>query len=363
MTALNTEPTQILLLGAGELGRAVLVSISTLLNTHITLGVRTPSKSTHLRSPTIELAEIDLTSPSAALVETFSRYHIVISCTGFASSPGSVTKLATEVLEAGKLRRQRGDGRIWFFPWQWGVDYDVTLDGNGLMPLFGEQKAVRDSLREKAEESHVKWTVVSTGIFMSFLFEPFWGIVDRSKEREGKLTVRCLRDWKHGVTVTDVADIARATKRILAGDIDAENKVVYVAGDAVRYEELATIIGRVTGHEVAREEWDVERLWQELRKDPEDGIKKYRLVFAGDGVFWEKDKTMNYRLEMEMMDVETTPTCRSDHYVAAVGSLFTRFGNAAAFAPVAAVAPLHSLAPPRMLGISVSSRLQLGLEK
>lgn len=186
------------------------------------------------------------------------------------------------------------------------MDYDVTGDGKGLMPLFGEQKSVRDLLRSEASSSNVTWTVVSTGIFMSFLFEPFWGIVDRSREGEegGKVVVRCLRDWEHGITVTDVDDIGRVLRRILANDGDAESRVLYVAGDSIRYGELADTVGRVTGREVVREAWGIEYLEEELRKDPEDGTKKYRLVFAGDGVWWQQEKTVNYELGMKMVDVE-----------------------------------------------------------
>lgn len=303
------EITKILLLGAGELGTAFLPHISSLPNTHVTIGVRSPSKYTHLQTSIIDLAPIDLTSPSPALSQTFAAYNTIISATGFASSSGSVTKLAQEVLGAGRLREKKGQGRLWYFPWQWGVDYDVTLDGNGLMPLFGEQKAVRDLLRSEAEKSGVHWTVVSTGVFMSFLFEPFWGIVDRRKRKEEdgveeEVAVRCLRDWEHGVTVTDVHDIGRVLKRILAGNVQAENRVVYVAGDTVTYNDVASIVEKVVGHQVVREKWNVEHLQGELRRDPEDGIKKYRLVFAGEGVYWEKEKTVNWELGMDMMGVE-----------------------------------------------------------
>jgi hypothetical protein len=185
------------------------------------------------------------------------------------------------------------------------------------MPLFGEQKKVRDLLRTEAEGSGVRWTIVSTGIFMSFLFEPFWGIVEQSSQNKeeargeggrggrGGVVVRCLRDWEHGVTVTDVHDIGRVLKRILAGEVEAENRVVYVAGDSVTYGKLADIVERVIGRIVAREVWSVEHLQEELKRDPENGIKKYRLVFAGDGVWWEKEKTVNHDLGMDMTDVKT----------------------------------------------------------
>jgi hypothetical protein len=213
-----------------------------------------------------------------------------------------VLKLAHEVLQAGTLKKTRGEAKLWFFPWQYGVDYDITLDNNGLMPLFGAQKDVRDLFRAEAEAAHVTWTVVSTGIFMSFLFEPFWGMVDRSSK--DKIVVRALGSWEHKVTVTHVRDIGRALARIVRGDVHAENRVVYVAGDTVSYGELADIVAKVSGKEIGRELWSVPYLKEELRKDPNDGIKKYRLVFAGEGVWWDKEGTVNEQLGMNMVVVE-----------------------------------------------------------
>lgn len=174
-----------------------------------------------------------------------------------------------------------------------------------MMPLFGAQRDVRELMRKEAVGANVKWTVVSTGIFMSFLFESFWGIVDLSRVvNGGKVVVRALRNWEHKVTVTDVHDIGRVLARIVAGDVDAENKVVYIAGDTVSYEELADIVARVSGKSVEKEAWSVPYLEEELRKYPEHGIKKYRLVFARDGVWWDKQATVNERLGMKMMHVE-----------------------------------------------------------
>jgi hypothetical protein len=294
------SPNKILLLGAGELGTAFLPHLSSLPNTHITIGIRSPQKYTHLSSPNISLAAIDLSSGSDQLASTFSEYDILISATGFGQTPSSILKLANEVLSAGRIKKARNEGKLWFFPWQFGVDYDITLDGFGLMPLFGTQKSVRDLLRQQAQTCNVKWTIVSTGIFMSFLFEPFWGIV----ESEGRIKVKALRNWQHKVTVTDVHDIGRVMGRIVAGDIDGENEVLYVAGDTVSYGDLADIVGRVSGKEVEKEEWSIEYLEEEVKKDPEDGIKKYRLVFARDGVWWDKKGTVNEELGMGMMGVE-----------------------------------------------------------
>jgi hypothetical protein len=300
-----TTSVNILLLGAGELGTAFLPHLSSLPNTHVTIGVRSPSKYKRLESSNIFFTATDLSSPSSQLSETFSNFDILISATGFGQTPESILKLANEVLAAGKLRKEQGEGKIWFFPWQFGVDYDITLDGQGLMPLFGAQKEVRDLLRSTAQESNVKWTIVSTGIFMSFLFEPFWGIVDRSEESEGKIIVRALQDWRHGVTVTHVHDIGRVMARIVAGDVDAEDKVLYVAGETLVYERLPGIVERVSGKHVEQEAaWTIDLLEEELKKDPENGIKKYRLVFARNGVWWGKRGTVNDVLGMQMMSVE-----------------------------------------------------------
>jgi uncharacterized protein YbjT (DUF2867 family) len=296
--------TKILLLGAGELGTAFLPHLSALPNTHITLAVRSPTNYTHLASSNVSPTALDITSDSMSLAQTFSQYDILISATGFGQSPSTVLKLTNEVLEAGRLKKARGDSNLWFFPWQWGVDYDVTSDGQGLMPLFGAQKDARDLLRAEAVGANVRWTVVSTGIFMSFLFEQFWGIVDRSQEEHGKVIVRALGDWTHKVTVTDVHDIGRVLARILSGDVDAENTVLYVAGDTVSYGELADIVAKVSEMSVAREAWSVPYLEEDLRKDPENGIKKYRLVFAREGVWWNMDQTVNEKLGMDMLRVE-----------------------------------------------------------
>jgi uncharacterized protein YbjT (DUF2867 family) len=298
----TTSKTQILLLGAGELGTALFNPLSTLPNTHITIGVRTPSKYAHLSSPTVHLTEINLTDDSQNLAKTFSHFDILISATGFGADPSSVLKLAHEVLSAGQIRKASGKDKLWFFPWQWGVDYDVTRDGQGLMPLFGAQRDVRNILREKAEDSNVRWTVVSTGIFMSFLFEQFWGVVER---RDSQITVRCLRGWEHKVTVTDVGDIGRVLARVVASTDGVMENVVYVAGDTVSYGELADVVERVSGEVVKREAWGMEYLKEELRKNPDDGIKKYRLVFAREGVWWDKKRTMNAKLGMHMVDVES----------------------------------------------------------
>lgn len=323
---------KVLLLGAGELGTSILTALaaSSLSNTTFTLAVRTPSKYTHLaeRNPQLSIISLDLSCPSATLVPTFAGYDVVISCTGFGQDPNAVVKLAEEILAAGKLKKsiaeneggEEGNKRLWFFPWQFGVDYDRTA--NELMPLFAAQLEVRNLLRSHAASSNVRWTIVSTGIFMSFLFEAFWGVVVRKNPdtgaeekiwdaqngskggNKGKIHVRALTSPSHRITVTDVKDIGTVLARIIADDLPSSTSgLIYVAGDTLSYSELADTVEEWAGQEVEREVWTLEYLKEELKEDPEDGIRRYRVVFAQEGVSWDKGGTVNERLGVEMLDV------------------------------------------------------------
>jgi hypothetical protein len=293
----------ILLLGAGELGSAFLMHLRVLPEVHITLARRDTSKSSSSAGTNVTLLSLDHQQPVPDLAEVFTNYDTIISCTGFGQPLGTQKRLAEAVLEAGKLKKSINPNAasLWYFPWQWGVDYDVTGDANGLMPLFGEQLEVRNLLRAKAVESNVKWTIVSTGIFMSFLFEPFWGVFEQGDD---VITVRALGSWEHKVTVTTADDIAKVVARIVSGDVESENRVLYIAGDTVTYKRLSDIVGLTFRKPVRCELWDMAYLKRELASDPENELKKYRVVFAGDGVWWDKEATVNHKLQLPLTGVE-----------------------------------------------------------
>ncbi|KAL5113665.1 hypothetical protein ACEQ8H_008452 [Pleosporales sp. CAS-2024a] len=307
-------PTKVLLIGLGELGSAILTPLSALPNTHITVGVRSPSKHAHLASsPTVSLLELDITSPSADLAFTFSQFDILISATGYGQKAGGTLKLAREALDAAALRKQRGQGKLWFFPWQFGLDFDVTGDVDGLMPVFGVQKAVRDLLRgatQDAEEAHIKFTIVSTGLFMSFLFQDFWGVVSCHESRPDavapRVVVTAIRDPSHKVTTTHVGDIGRVVAALISPDckVDSENKTLYLAGDTLSYADFAHLMTRVTGRQVGTEVWTTEFLRKELEKDPMDVVKRYRVAFAGEGMYWDRKKSVHEALGVHLVRVD-----------------------------------------------------------
>ncbi|MFM0076349.1 aromatic alcohol reductase [Paraburkholderia sediminicola] len=281
----------ILVLGAGELGIAVLrslarraasapgVSIAVLLRSS-TIDSSDPLKQqdiAELRSLNIELVAGDLTAqPEASLAAVFRRFDTVISCTGFVGGKGVQLKIARAVLEAGVKR---------YFPWQFGVDYDVIGRGSA-QDLFDEQLDVRDMLRSQHE---TEWVIVSTGMFTSFLFEPSFGVVDLEQT-----TVHALGSWDNAVTVTTANDIGMLTTEIVFAEPRMAGQIVHIAGDTVTYRQLADAIDATLGLTVRRMEWSVPQLTGELTQEPENSIRKYRLVFAeGKGVAWNKGQTFN----------------------------------------------------------------------
>lgn len=292
----------ILVLGAGELGMAVLRQLArlaamsngnrvTVLLRPSTLESKDSSKTMaidELRSLGVELLPGDLVSGSITeLTALFTGFETVVSCIGFAAGRGTQIKLTRAAIEAGVQR---------FVPWQFGVDYDVIGRGSA-QDLFDEQLDVRDMLRG---QDQTEWLIISTGMFTSFLFEPIFGVVNLAEN-----TVNALGSWDTAVTVTTPEDIGLLTAEILFANPRLKNQVVYTAGDTLTYGELADKVDKVLGRKVQRTEWNVVKLSADLASEPDDTIKKYRAVFAqGKGVAWEKSCTFNHQQHVEVMDVE-----------------------------------------------------------
>jgi len=296
----------ILVLGAGELGIEVLRGLSKHPSSHSTditvllrpstissTDIKKVERNDELKALGIRLLPGDIVNSSVSeLADIFKPYHTIISCTGFFAGPGTSTKTANAVLKAGVKR---------YFPWQFGVDYDVIGRGSG-QELFDDALDVRAMLRGQAD---TEWVIVSVGMFTTFLFEPVFGVVDLNTDEKGPV-VRALGSWDTEVTVTTPRDIGRITAEVVfAKSPKVRNEIVYTSGDTISYGKLADVVEKVLRKKVEREEWSVKSLEEELSKDPENGIKKYRLVFAaGNGVAWEVKKTFNALLGIEVMDVE-----------------------------------------------------------
>lgn len=290
----------ILVLGAGELGLAVLRGLAARSAESAGVSVLLRQASVENGSPekqkeiaaikslgvAIEVADIAVAS-AAELAAVLSRYDTVISCVGFGAGRGTQRKLTQAALASGVKR---------YIPWQFGVDYDVIGRGSP-QDLFDEQLDVRDLLRT---QSRTEWLIISTGMFTSFLFDPAFGVVDLPGGR-----VNALGSLDTAVTVTTPEDIGNLTAAIVLHRPHFINQVVYTAGDTLTYGELADLLERVTGRTFERRASSVQQLRAALEEMPDDNLRKYRAVFAlGQGVAWNVAQTFNGQQAIAVTDAE-----------------------------------------------------------
>jgi hypothetical protein len=289
----------VLVIGAGELGLCVLealaahpkrqhVKISVLMR-QATLDSAAPAKrrtvqkikslNVHFESADVVLASVE------ELAQIFSSYHTVVSCSGMELPSGTQTKLSEAVLR-GKVKR--------YFPWQYGMRYDVIGQGSS-QDLFDEQLLVRKMLRE---QSGTEWVIVSTGLFMSFLFVADFGVVDLDNK-----VVRGLGSWDNRITLTTPLDIGRVVAEVVLDPRGIRDDVVLTAGDTISYGQLADLLDEHFGDGFTRELWDLETLKAQMAEDP-NVMVKYRDTFAqGRGVAWDKEGTINAERGMDMVDL------------------------------------------------------------
>lgn len=287
------QSRRILVIGAGELGMPVLRNV-----TRRAAAVEGSSVDVLLRSTTTEatapakqrdLEEIrrlgigvvrgDLVKSSVEdLAQLFRDYDTVIGCTGITAGLDTPMKVARAALLA-ELPR--------YFPWQFGVDFDVIGRGSP-QDIFDSQLDVRDLLRSQRD---TEWVIISTGMFMNYLFDADSGMVDLAHD-----TVNALGTADTTVTVTTPEDIGVLTADIVFATPRIRDEIVYVAGDTISYGQLATALETVLDRPFELRVWSEPTLMAELAADPDDMTRKYRAVFAqGRGVAWDKANTYNER--------------------------------------------------------------------
>lgn len=300
-TALNTTSENILVLGAGELGLPVLrnlalrakdvegTKISVLLR-ESTVTSDEPGKQfviTEIRNLGINIVTGDLVMSSVDdLASLFAQFDTVVGCTGYAAGINTPMKLAQAALQA-RIPR--------YFPWQFGADFDAIGRGSP-QDIFDAQIDVRDLLRSQHE---TEWVIISTGIFMSYLFEPDFGVVDLQND-----TVHALGSIDNTMTLTTPDDIGMLTAAIVFKTPRIRNEIVYIAGDTLTYAEVADKLQSALGRPFSYTEWSEQYLMDKLALNPQDMMSKYRAVFAqGRGVAWDKKQTFNERHNIPVTDV------------------------------------------------------------
>lgn len=300
-TDLNATSEKILVLGAGELGLPVLrnlalrakdvkgTKISVLLR-ESTVTSDEPVKKLvikEIRNLGINIVTGDLVMSSVDdLASLFAQFDTVVGCTGYAAGINTPMKLAQAALQA-RIPR--------YFPWQFGADFDAIGRGSP-QDIFDAQIDVRDLLRSQHE---TEWVIISTGIFMSYLFEPDFGVVDLQND-----TVHALGSIDNTMTLTTPDDIGMLTAAIVFTTPRIRNEIVYIAGDKLTYAEVADKLQSTLGRPFDCTVWSEQYLMDKLALNPQDMMSKYRAVFAqGRGVAWDKKQTFNERHNIPVTDV------------------------------------------------------------
>lgn len=292
---------KVLVLGAGQLGNAVLNSlVPAVKQTNGTVSVivspNARDEQGQLRSHShqkqaangAEFISIDMTVATLeSLKALFEPFDTVINCMGFVAGSGTQLKITQAVLAA-KVKR--------YFPWQFGVNYDVVGKGSG-QPVWDEQCDVRTLLRE---QHTMEWVIISTGMFTSFLFEPTFNVVNLAEK-----TINALGGWDTQVTVTSPADIGRLTTDIYFHQPRIINEVVFIAGETISYGKLADTVEHFTKQSFTRKVFTLPMLFDELRLNPDDQMLRYRAAFArGDGMWWPMGETYNAKNNLHTQNVE-----------------------------------------------------------
>ncbi|KLO61163.1 2'-hydroxyisoflavone reductase [Delftia tsuruhatensis] len=293
----------ILVLGAGELGLPVLRNLArrakSVAGSKISVLLRASAVDSSASAKQRDIAEIrslgieivlgDLVKSSIdELAVVFARYDTVIGCAGYAAGINTPMKLARAALQSGIPR---------YFPWQFGVDFDVIGRG-GPQDIFDAQLDVRELLRS---QNQTEWVIISTGMFMSYLFEPEFGDVDLHND-----AVHALGSLDTAVTLTTPDDIGALTAEVVFAQPRIRNEIVYLAGDTVTYGEVADKLEAGLGRSFTRSVWTEQYLLDELARDPQNMMSKYRAAFAqGRGMSWAKSGTFNQRRSIPVTDVSS----------------------------------------------------------
>lgn len=291
----------ILIVGAGELGTAILSALASHPSKppHVNFSVLLRPDSITSPNPEKQRSNAELQALGAKLIpgnfvdddvsqlsHVFKDYDVVIQAGGYGLPKGTQLKSANAALQAGVPR---------YFPWQFGVDYEEIGEGSA-QDLFDEMLQVRRLLRS---QTRTTWTIISTGLFMSYLFIADFGVVDLEKR-----TARALGSWDNKVTVSTPHDIGRLTAEMVFVPDGTLDKVVYIGGDTVSYGQLANTLDEAFHESFTREEWNLPFLKDRLAANPDNLWYKYQCIFGdGKGISWDMKRTLNGQRDISMTTV------------------------------------------------------------
>jgi len=297
----------ILVVGVGELGTGILESLATdsrrdgarisMLLRPNSINSTDPAKRTRLERLCalgigVEAGDFLSESGRAALGPVLRNYDVVIQAAGYGMPIGTQRAVTEAVLAAGVRH---------YIPWQFGADYEAIGRGSA-NPQFDENLDVRDLLRSQQGQGRTKWTILSTGLFMTYLFLPDFGVVDIARHM-----ARALGSWDTRVTLTAPEDIGTMVAEAVYTPQGTENTVVRIGGDMVSYQQVADTLDEMSGDKTwEREEWDVAALKKQVKDEPDNMWVWYRNIFgAGKGISWDVEATLNAQRGIKLTDLRS----------------------------------------------------------
>jgi len=169
-----------------------------------------------------------------------------------------------------------------FLPSEFGMDGppDDNLTGNydDPMKMFASKLAIRKAL----VAAGIPYTLVITGLFLEFIFNPVNDIFIDTKT----LTVIGDGNWRFPAIHSE--DIAKYLPRVVL-DQNLVNKKAYLVGDSIQYNEIVKLLEEsfktpFTKHHISHEEL-------QARIESEQGFPKFKLIlqyFLSSGS-WDLD--------------------------------------------------------------------------
>lgn len=254
----------ILVIGAGELGTYVLqalayhphrqdTTISVLLR-ESSINAKEPSKAERIesfRKLGITCTPSDLTLDSEEkLASIFTKFEVVICCTGYMAQSGLQIKISKAVFAAQVP---------YYIPWQFSMDYEAIGRESG---MFDEQLDVKELLRS---QNTTRWLALATGVVTSVIFPPVEGLVDMENK-----VVYGSENWDNRFVITTTKDVGRFTAEIVLGperDAVFVNGPVYIAGDTASYRDVANAMEEVTGEKFTRKLFTQKEAQDDLREN------------------------------------------------------------------------------------------------
>jgi len=201
-----------------------------------------------------------------------SQSKVVISCLADSQVPVGQARLIEAVIATPTVE--------WFFPSEWGWDYEVIGLGCPMAEFEDAKILQRGKLDEVTKvRNNFSYTILCPGVYTDFYFDPFGGVL--LKER--KILCRGSKDTR--VSLTSLENTGKIVAYMLTRGLtdDVKNKVVYFADETVSYLETKERLEKFYKCEWQLEVIPMDELERNMKLYKPDKSKYTDYVNAGFG--------------------------------------------------------------------------------